>query len=57
MTVSWGKAEKVAFIQTTIVVTPLHLEGEIEIFYCTVCKDKAESLFSLFPKDIFPPSS
>lgn len=36
ITISWGKAEKVAFVQTTIVVTLLHLGREIEFSVCTM---------------------
>lgn len=45
--VSWGKAEKVAFVHTTI-VTLLHLGRKIEFLDC-VCKDKASTHFPLFP--------
>lgn len=46
ITISWGKAEKVAFVQTTIVVTLLHLGREIEF---SDCKDKASTYFPVFP--------
>lgn len=58
ITISWGKAEKVAFVQTTIVVTLLHLGRKIEFSDYTVSartKPAPTSLSSLlFLKVIFP---
>ena len=58
ITISWGKAEKVAFVQTTIVVTLLHLGKEIDFSDCAVSartKPALSSLSSLlFLKVVFP---
>lgn len=58
ITISWGKAEKVAFVQATIVVTLLHLGRKIEFSDYTVSartKPAPTSLSSLlFLKDVFP---
>lgn len=56
--ISWGMVEKVAFVQTTIVVTLLHLGREIEFSDCNVparTKPAPTSLSSLlFLKVVFP---
>lgn len=55
ITISWGKAEEVAFVQTTIVVTLLHLGREIEFSDYTVSARTKPTLSSLlFLKVIFP---
>lgn len=55
ITISWGKAEEVAFVQTTIVVTLLHLGREIEFSDYTVSARTKPTLSSLlFLKVVFP---
>lgn len=53
ITISWGKAEKVAFVQTTIVVTLLHLGKEIEFSDCSVSARTKQALTSLSSVFIF----